>query len=163
MSIIKNKAPCSFFSYSTPLWKTDVLCVIIHWLVSIGIGRNINIIGTFVLINREKLPHATQHEKWVQQPLARKTHIYQKRLLCWTQTGTPRVRTVRSRTTERSWEVYTPERMESQPSVIRCRYINQTNAKSNYGVITKCTLSQAKLLEGALARSWESAKFYWPV
>lgn len=37
-------------------------CVVSNYSL-IGIGRNINIIGTFVLINGEKLPHATQHEK----------------------------------------------------------------------------------------------------
>ena len=52
-------------------------CVVSNYSL-IGIWRNINIIGTFVLINKGKLPHATQYEKWVQQALARKIHINQK-------------------------------------------------------------------------------------
>lgn len=76
-------------------------CVVSNYSL-IGIGRNINIIGTFVLINRGKLPHATQYEKWAQQPSARKILIYQKGY-CWTQTG-PKVRTLRLQRTWQSWE-----------------------------------------------------------
>ena len=50
--------------------------------------------------------------------------------------------------------------MKIQPRIVEHRYINHTNGKSNYAAIIKCTLSQATLLEKALARSWELAKFY---
>lgn len=36
----------------------------------------------------------------------------------------------------------TPKRMEIQPRIVLCRYINQINGKNNYGAIIKCTLSQ---------------------
>lgn len=47
-------------------------CVVSNYSL-IGIGRCINIIGAFVLINRGNLPHATQHEKRDHQQ-EQKTH-----------------------------------------------------------------------------------------
>ena len=48
-------------------------CVVSNYSL-IGIGRYINIIGTFVLINRGKLPHATQHEKRDHQQAQKTRH-----------------------------------------------------------------------------------------
>lgn len=49
----------SFLSSCSPVRDR---CVVSNYSL-ISIGRYINIIGTFVLINRGNLPHATQHEK----------------------------------------------------------------------------------------------------
>lgn len=49
----------SFLSSRSPVRDR---CVVSNYSL-IGIGRYINIIGTFVLINRGNLPHTTQHEK----------------------------------------------------------------------------------------------------
>lgn len=110
-------------------------CVVSNYSL-ISIGRNINIIGTFVLINKRKLPHATQHEKWVQQPLARNPHL-SKMLPLNSNWRLSSQNTEAENETIGLRRVFTSKRMEIQPKIVVCRYINQTNGKSNYGAIIK--------------------------
>lgn len=138
-------------------------CVVSNYSL-IGIRRNINIIGTFVLINRGKLPHATQHEKWVQQPLPRKICVYQKGYFAKLKQGPFKFTTDRRlQLTWQGWEecAHLREWRFRLESLYAGTLIKQMGKAimGNYQMHTQP--SQAFRKE--LARNWESAKFYWLV